>query len=199
MQVAGDAVADYNDALLEARCRSLQGRSHLPEQRRMHDDRDGTALLEKIRVVGASQARVGRHGYGAYLHGTQECGDELGGIEEDQQDACARANAKGRQRVRDAAHVLGYVPRVRDLMSLGHNGQAIAAPFPDMAIDEVVREVYKGPTFSRTTPRADRRVFASRRPPLNRAHVHEPGGSQFVNHHRGGDTVAAAVGGNAGW
>jgi hypothetical protein len=34
---------------------------------------------------------------------------------------------------------------------------------------------------------------------LNRAHVHETGGSQFVNYHRGGNTVAAALAGNAGW
>ncbi len=106
----------------------------------MHDHRDGTALLEKIRVVGASQGRVGRHGDGANLHGTQECGDEFGGIEEDQQDACARANAKGCQRVRDAVDVLVQVP-VGDVTSLGHYGQTIAPPFPDMAIDEVVREV----------------------------------------------------------
>jgi hypothetical protein len=45
----------------------------------------------------------------------------------------------------------------------------------------------------------DRRVFVSRRPPLNRADVHETGGSHFVNYHRGWDTVAAAVGGNASW
>ena len=54
------------------------------------------------------------------------------------------------------------------------------------------------PTFSRTTPGRPSGICLPAAT-LNRAHVHEPSGSQFVNHHRGGDTVAAAVGGNAGW
>ena len=143
VKVAGDAIADNNDAMLETRCRSLQGRSHLAEQRRMNDHRDGTALLEKIRIVGSSQGRVGRHGDGANLHGTKECGNEFRGIEEDQQNAVSPADAKGCQRVPDAVDVLAQLP-VGDVTPLGHDGQTIAAPFPDMAIDQIVREVVHG-------------------------------------------------------
>ena len=140
LTAAGHVIADDDDAILETGFRSVECRSHLGEQRRVHDDRDRTALLQEVRVVAASKGRVGRHGDGANLHGAQEGGNEFRRIEEDEQDTVPRADAKRGQRVPDPVHALGQLP-VGDVSSFGQDGQTIAAPFPDVSIDQVVGEV----------------------------------------------------------
>ena len=94
-------------------------------------------IAQDVSIVGRLPQRVQRHRHGTGLDRAKEAVDEGRTIEEQQEDPLLGPDLEPlAQRRGEPVHVLEYI-RVADARVAAFNGHRSAAPFSQMAIDEI--------------------------------------------------------------
>ena len=112
----------------------------LGQKRGAHDQHTRTRIVNDVLIVGRLPQRVQRNRHRARLDRAEEAVDEIGAVEEKQQDALLGPDVDSAQRTAEPIHASQHLV-VGDTGVAAFDRDVRAAPFLDVAVDEMGRDV----------------------------------------------------------